>query len=208
MKWGPMLIVLALETSRVQAFAQVDAWSGLPAQKLASSEEEKKRWERDDQEAQNSFANGDLEAAERLWRQALGEAEQGRDIDPGVVNCLHNLAILNHRKGDYFESERLYLLTLHHIEALVGKTSPRYADFLPEMAWLYSSHGKDAQAEMAYKKAIEIKEKAFGAEDLRLAGSLDAYARYLRQKDRLPEANTIENRVRQIRQKAAESNLR
>ncbi len=52
------------------------------------------------------------------------------------------------------------------------------------------------------KRALKIKESAYGADDERVAQALDDYAHFLRKENRGTEASVLEQRAKVIRSKA------
>lgn len=158
-------------------------------------------WEAAATEAKAAFGQRAYAQAQAKWEEALKQAETSHDVDPGVITCLTNLALVNDKQGKALEAERLLELSMRTLEGMVGPTSPRFADSMPDLAWLYESHGKLDKAEVLFKRAIEIKQRAYGKDDARVAESLDDYARFLRKESRGTEASEIEERARNIRGK-------
>jgi hypothetical protein len=74
---------------------------------------------------------------------------------------------------------------------------------MPDLAFLYDAHGKPDKAEVLFKRALLLKQKAYGSDDARVAEVLELYAKFLRKNDRLVEANDLEARARTIRAKLA-----
>lgn len=158
-------------------------------------------WETNAESAKAAFARGDLDEAESKWHAALKQADGSRDIDPGVVTCLCNLALVTNKLGKASEAERLYELAMRNMEGVVGPNSPRFADLMFDLAWLYEGHRKLDKAEVLFKRAIQIKESSYGKDDEHVASSLDDYARFLRKENRGAEATELEERARNIRGK-------
>jgi len=73
---------------------------------------------------------------------------------------------------------------------------------LNNLALLYNSQGKYAEAEPLYKHALAIDEKALGPDRLVVATFLQNYAASLRKSKRGTEADQMEDRARTIRAKA------
>ena len=157
------------------------------------------QWRQYDQAAQQAFNSGDLVNAEAKWRQALDSAEQSASIEPGVANILCSLAKVYHKKGDFFESERLYELAMRNLEGTIGIMSSRYTDYLADLGWLYYEHGRIPEAEDTFKKAITIRERVHGNNSLKVAESLDVYAQFLRKVNRGTEGDIIVSRAATIR---------
>jgi tetratricopeptide (TPR) repeat protein len=159
-------------------------------------------WEQLNDEAQSAFNSGELDEAQSKWTEALKQAEASKAVEPGMVTCLCKLALVNDKKRNSFEAERLYELAMRTMEGLAGPNSTRFADWMPDLAWMYLGHGRPDKSEILFKRAVRIKESAYGADDERVAQALDDYARFLRKENRGTEASTIEQRARTIRTKA------
>jgi tetratricopeptide (TPR) repeat protein len=144
-----------------------------------------------------------LEQAEASYQQALKIADAQRQIEPGIVNCLVGLSLVYHKRGNVAESERLYELAMRNLEGDYGPTSTSFGSWMPDLAWLYDEHGKPEKAEILLKRALAIREQAYGKDDPRVAESLDTYAKFLRRHQRHSEASAIETRARNIRDKLA-----
>lgn len=158
-------------------------------------------WVPQHQSAERLFNAGDLDGAERDYREALGTAEKSSQVEPGVVTCLVGLATVYDKRGQPAEAERLYELAMRNMEGLVGPSHPRFADWMPRLARMYDSHGRPDRAEVLLKRALQIKCAAFGAEDQRVADLYDEYANFLKRNGRQIEASSLEQKARVIRQK-------
>jgi len=160
-------------------------------------------WEQLNTEAQSAFNSGDLEGAESKWTEALKQAEASKAVEPGMVTCLCKLALVNDKRKNSFEAERLYELAMRTMEGLAGPNSTRFADWMPDLAWMYQGHGRPDKSEVLFKRALKIKESAYGADDERVAQALDDYARFLRKENRGTEASALEQRAKTIRVKTS-----
>jgi tetratricopeptide (TPR) repeat protein len=160
-------------------------------------------WQVFEENARKWVAAGDLDQAEASYQQALKIADSQRQIEPGVVNCLVGLSLVYHKRGNVFESERLYELAMRNLEGVYGPTSTNFANWMPDLAWLYDEHGKQDKAEILLKRALSIREQAYGKDDPRVAESLDTYAKFLRRHQRISEAAVLEARIKSITDKQA-----
>ena len=151
--------------------------------------------------AQSAMEQGDLDRAEANYKSALNMADKSSDIEPGVVNSLCGLSLVNHKRGNFAESERLYELAMRDMEGLVGRTSTRFADWLPDLAWLYNEHGKADKAEVLFKSALQIRTNNLGDNDPTVGTLMGQYAKFLRGNGRETEAIPLELRARTIFQK-------
>ena len=71
---------------------------------------------------------------------------------------------------------------------------------------LYMAQGKHAQAELLFRRAIAIDEKALGPEHPHVAIGLENYADLLRKMNRDAEAEKLEARAQAIRAKHGQEN--
>ncbi len=80
------------------------------------------------------------------------------------------------------------------------------AQSLNNLAALYDSQGKYAEAEPLYRRALAIREKALGPEHPSVATALENYAGLLRKTNREVEAARLEASAQAIRAKHAAKN--
>jgi tetratricopeptide (TPR) repeat protein len=158
-------------------------------------------WQQVYDEADAAFNRGDMTTAKEKCEEALKLADQAREIEPGMVTCFTKLALVNDRLGNTGEAERLYELAMRTLEGQAGRESLRFADFMPDLGYMYQAHHKSAKAEVLFKKAVEIKEKALGQNDSRVADAWDDYAHFLEKENRHVEAAECSQRSRTIRSK-------
>ncbi|HEY9760542.1 MAG TPA: tetratricopeptide repeat protein [Oculatellaceae cyanobacterium] len=162
-------------------------------------------WANLETSAQTALEQGDLDKAEANYKSALNIADKSSAIEPGVVNSLCGLSLVNHKRGNYAESERLYELAMRDMEGLVGRTSVRFANWLPDLAWLYNEHGKPDKAEVLFKSALQIRRTNLGDSDPTVATLMGQYAKFLRENGRETEAIPLELGARAIFQKQGSS---
>jgi tetratricopeptide (TPR) repeat protein len=153
--------------------------------------------------ARSEMSRGDLDSAETDFKAALSSAEHSGAVEPGLVNCLCGLALVYHKRGNVAESERLYELAMRNLESLVGRTSPRFADYMPDLAWLYNEHGKPDKADFLFKNALAIRQQTYGDNDQGAVPLMMQYAKFLRANGRTAEASEFETHAKVILQKAA-----
>jgi len=151
--------------------------------------------------AHQKMSAGDLADASKDYQQALLLAENQQQIDPGVVTCLSSLSLIQHKLGHFDESERLYELCMRDLEALYGPASPKFIDWMTDLAWLYDEHGKQDKAEVLLKRVLNSREGLYGKDAPAVANSLDVYAKFLRRHQRNSEAGILETRAASIRDK-------
>ncbi len=88
----------------------------------------------------------------------------------------------------------------------LGLEHPDVAGSLNNLALLYVTQGRYAEAEPLYQRSLAIWEKALGPEHPNVATSLENYAALLRETARADEAERIEARAKAIRAKHAQEN--
>jgi hypothetical protein len=162
-------------------------------------------WFIDDQKARRALLDDDLSSSETLFKQAIQKAEAKAMYEPGVINSFCGLSFLYHKKSNNAESERVYEYAMRYLEGVSGgRDSARFADYLPDLAWLYNAHGKPDKAEVLLKSAISIRERRFGEYSKELERSLDDYANFLRKNGRDTEARHLDARIKLIQNHVAE----
>ena len=110
-----------------------------------------------------------------------------------------------YKRGQYAEAEKLWVAAFKEAERF-GPQDPRLATSLNNLAVLYGTQGKYAEAEPLQKRALAINEKALGPDHPTVALSLGNYAALLRKTQRNAEAVKMEARARSIRAKHADEN--
>ena len=155
-------------------------------------------WWAKDHEARVFMRAGAYDDSKRAFEEAVALAEKNSCMDPGLVNSLAGLALLEHKRGNSFESERLYELAMRYEEGFAGATSEKFAAFLPDLAWLYHWHGNTAQAEILYKRAISTIEAHSEEDDPRICQFLYHYKAFLTACGRTSEAEKLAVRLRRI----------
>ena len=99
-----------------------------------------------------------------------------------------------YKQGRYAEAEKTWLATLKEAESF-GPQDPRLATSLNNLALLYLTQSKYAEAEPLLKRALAIWEKALGPEHPNVATSLENYAALLRETNREGEAEARNSRL-------------
>ncbi|HEY9869996.1 MAG TPA: tetratricopeptide repeat protein, partial [Candidatus Obscuribacterales bacterium] len=161
-------------------------------------------------------AQGKLDQAERLYKQALEVAEKkGEPGHPDVIVCLNNLADLYAAQGKPDEAEPLYeramALTLQATPGQggekngldaggLGRRNPDLALSLNSLADFKRAQGKLDEAERLYKQALETDEEALGPNHPALAVTLNNLADLYAAQGRRKEAERLERRANRIRE--------
>ncbi|MDZ4838271.1 MAG: tetratricopeptide repeat protein [Candidatus Melainabacteria bacterium] len=162
-------------------------------------------WFITDQKARRSLLDDDLSQAENLFKLAIQKAEAKAMYEPGVINSFCGLAFLYHKKSNSAESERVYEYAMRYLEGISGgRDTARFADYLPDLAWLYNAHGKPDSAEVLLKNAVAIRERRFGEYSRELVQSLNDYGLFLKKNGRDTEARHLDARIKLIQNHSAE----
>lgn len=159
------------------------------------------QWWNKDHQARLFLKDGSLAQAKSSFEAAVNIAEANAYMDPGLVNSLAGLSLLEHRRGNAFESERLYELAMRYQEGYAGANSERFAAFLPDLAWLYCWHGNHKQAEILFRRAIATIESQNPEDDSKVSPYLVHYKAFLKQCGRTSEAEKIAVRLKRIESK-------
>ena len=212
-----LVVVGACTTHAIPVYAQSFSSQTLfptssDKDKDAASDEDA-AWKKLHKEAFEAYQKADYDKAKELWTKAIWEAEHSTpaQIEPGVVNCLIGLAFMNDKQGNFAESERLYELAMRDLEGLAGRGSPKFADYMADLADLYQRHDRADQGEVTYRDMLKVREaKARETDNLKSssertesyqkhAEALERYAQFLRRMARNDEAITHENKAQAIR---------
>ncbi len=190
-----MILLSANSIFVSSAFAVDTTFGAVPEPEPFSNAQE---WWKKDHEARLLLKSGDLNQAKLAFEAAVKIAEKNTNMDPGLVNSLAGLALLEHKRGHIFESERLYELAMRYEEGFAGPNSEKFAAFLPDLAWLYQWHGNTGQAELLYKRAIATIASKNQEDDPKLCQFLMHYKAFLTQCGRTSEAEKIAVQLRRI----------
>jgi len=155
-------------------------------------------WWDKDHEARQLLKENNFAQAKTTFESAIKMAEKNANMDPGLVNSLAGLALLEHKTGHSQESERLYELAMRYEEGFAGAGSEKFAAFLPDLAWLYQWHGNTSQAELLYKRAIATVSAKNPEDDPKISQFLLHYKAFLIQSGRTSEAEKIAAHLRRI----------
>ncbi len=99
-----------------------------------------------------------------------------------------------YEQGDYAEAEKQWLAGLREAEKF-GEQDPRYATSLNNLAGVYRTQGRYAQAEPLYQRSLAIKEKALGPEHPAVATGLNNLAALYIAQGKYTEAEPLYQRA-------------
>ena len=109
-----------------------------------------------------------------------------------------NAGLEAYSRGDYAEAEQLLSAALEEAEKF-GPADRRLARVLINLAGLYRTLGRYAEAEPVYERALAVTEQSFGPEHPTVAMVLENYALLLRLTGRTAGATEMEVRAKSIR---------
>ena len=125
-----------------------------------------------------------------------GEAEWKAHMDAGT---------LAYSAGDYRAATERFEAALREAESF-GRSDPRLAKTLSDLALLYDAQGRFAEAEPLLRRSLEILEKALGPNHLEVGAKLNSLALLYRAQVRYAEAEPLNQRSLGIAVKALGAN--
>jgi tetratricopeptide (TPR) repeat protein len=157
-------------------------------------------WEEYTGEALASIGAERYARAERYLNLALGKAELLGPQERGIN--LNALGELNRRQGHYEDAITFFLLALEAKEAGLGFDHPDVAVTMTNLALVYyAMDGRDDAAQLLLERARMIQEGHRVSRRAR-ARTLAALADVYRKFGRVDDAQTLDERVRALREEA------
>lgn len=156
------------------------------------------------QAAYDAYQRGSYPEAERLAKLALAEAEklQGKDrrlANRTMIKGLNALSAIQIEQEKYGEAEPVKRAEIALLERMSSADYPEYATNYPmsleSLGLILTEQKKYEEAEGAYRKALEYREKEFGASDRRIATSLINMGGLYRRQGKLAEAEVMSRRA-------------
>jgi tetratricopeptide (TPR) repeat protein len=102
------------------------------------------------------------------------------------------------KKGDLVQAEALLAEAVQRLENAAGPVHPRVAAVLLRLGDFYSGCQRKCEAEHQFRRALDIYERTFGADNLDVAICLQHLAQALRAQNRCEEAELLRERSRII----------
>lgn len=133
--------------------------------------------------------------AEKQYKAALREAEAFGKQDPRLAKTLLDFATLYLSQRKFENAAPLCRRALTISESLQSPNDPKLISLVGRLADIERLVGKPDKAELLYQRAVDMTEKAFGAEHLEVAGVLDYLAMFYYFEGILPEEALLGNRV-------------
>ena len=119
---------------------------------------------------------GDVEQAERLYRDALGIERRLGGQDTATAALLDDVARVRQEQGDLVQSEQLQREALDIRRRLLGDHHADVAASLNNLAVVYGQRGEYAVAESLHREALSVIREARGSDDAEVAQALSTVA--------------------------------
>jgi len=123
----------------------------------------------------------------------------GQQVDLNAIQRRYNQS---YAAGDYAMALAEVLKLEAGAKARLGETHPDYGAALYNLGLAYGALGRYAQAEEAYKRALPIKEKAFGVDDIKVANTLVGLGIAYWGQGKYADAEEIDKRALAIEERA------
>ncbi len=161
------------------------SWSFLPTAWGQFGSPKFQEWQRKTQEAQKADGEGNAGKAEILYTEALRLSEKLGSVDRqwgkiALASSRKMLARFFTARGRSSEAEVLYKSQLATVESDLGSSHPGVAACLEDLAALYASQKRFAEADPLYVRAINIREQNPQRDRATLAATMRKYAEALR----------------------------
>ncbi|MGH9591876.1 MAG: tetratricopeptide repeat protein, partial [Bryobacteraceae bacterium] len=126
----------------------------VPAAVLAQLPQQPEHWDALMAAATKAYEARQFPDAERLYTDALKEAESFGESDVRLASNLNNLGELDRQTGKYPAAESLYKRSLAIWESARGPEDPGVASVANNLGELYRQMSRYADAETQYKRAL------------------------------------------------------
>jgi len=144
-----------------------------------------------------------FDAAEKLFRTGLKEAQKSGPDDPRVATSLNNLAANYYIERKDEQAEQLYKQALAIREKKLGQNHPDVAETLDDLGLIYFLQGKDTEAQALYKRALAIEEKALGPDQPNVGKTLNYLGLLYGEQKKYSDAEALFRRSLAINDKAS-----
>lgn len=148
-------------------------------------------WEEKNQAGEKAFREGKLADANRLFAEALHDAQQFGQKDVRLAPIYNNLALVAFVRNNFIASEEMYEKAISVVEGARGPEDPLLLPILENLTRLYVKQWSFNQAIHTSKRICSIREKSSGAQSQETASSLSQLATlYLESVQLLPHADS------------------
>ena len=150
-----------------------------------------------------AFAQGKLDDAEKLYREALEQRRRAvGDRHPEVARAMVNVGNAQLRAGRYRDAQASYRGALERLEAIHGRDATVIAGAIFSLGHSYYYLGQLDQAEAAYRRTIALREAVMGPSHISLAGAINNLGQVRQEQGALDDALALLQRALDIKRAA------
>jgi tetratricopeptide (TPR) repeat protein/predicted Ser/Thr protein kinase len=150
-----------------------------------------------------AFAQGKLDEAEKLYREALEQRRRAvGDRHPEVARAMVNVGNAQLRAGRYRDAQASYRGALERLEASHGRDATVIAGAIFSLGHSYYYLGQLDQAEAAYRRTIALREAVMGPSHISLAGAINNLGQVRQEQGALDDALALLQRALEIKRAA------
>jgi len=161
---------------------------------------EPSEWDRQWEIIQQSVRAGNLSRAQTQLQNILPSIRENGPSDTRYAQIIYQLGDIARLEGDINQAESYYWKALPLIAQSLGPEHLRMADPLTELATIYEHKAQPKVALPLLKRALAIREKAWGASSRHLLPTLKHYHLLLMLNDHHEEAVQILGRISHLEQ--------
>ncbi len=155
-------------------------------------------WDQQWEHIQLTLQEGRLQEAKELLHQILPSLEDNDPVDEHFGQVIYQLGDIAKLEGDLSQAESYYWKALPLIAQSLGPEHVRMADPLTELASLYEHKSQPEIALPLLKRALAIREKAWGNSSRLLLPTLKQYQALLMRSNHHEEAIGILTRISRL----------
>ena len=144
--------------------------------------------------------SGRFDDAAALYERALAAAERTGASDESLATLLHNIAGLEHARGDYARGEPAARRSVELRERALGPDHPAVAADVAALAAIVDGLGRHDEAEALYLRALGTFERVYGPDHYEIAVNLNNLAGVRQAQGRLAEAEELYRRALAIKE--------
>jgi tetratricopeptide (TPR) repeat protein len=161
---------------------------------------ESSEWDRQWDIIQDSIRAGNLSHAKTQLQDILPSIRENGPSDARYAQIIYQLGDIARLEGDLTEAESYYWKALPLIVESLGPEHVRMADPLTELSSIYERKTQPKVAIPLLKRALTIREKAWGTSSRHLLPTLKHYHLLLMLNDQPDEAGQILGRISNLEQ--------
>jgi len=149
---------------------------------------------------------GNLAEATVAAQKALSVLEHSGTSSTYVVGLI-TLARLQFDQNEIAEAETTFQRALRNVEEQGGEDNPLVGVILTHLGTIYGLTRRDQDAELSFKRAIEIDQRVLGRQHPNLLAVMKSYAAFLRKNKKSKEARKLDAYVRDQSEQYRRENL-